>query len=226
MSSVLDAPHYHDETEAYKYVESCLWPNGPECPRCQETKRVSKMQGKSTRVGVYKCYVCRKPFRVTVGTIMEASNIKLHLWLQAFFLMCSSKKGCSANQLHRTLGIQLRTAWFLAHRIREAMRVGSLAPPMGSGGAVVEVDETFTGKNKFPKMRGGYQHKNVVVTLVERGGEARSFHVERADAASIIPIVRENIAHEAKIATDEAAYYKPLHRMGYDHKAVRHAQEE
>ena len=142
--------------------------------------------------------------------------------MQAFYLIAGSKKGISSNQLHRTLGVTLKTGWFMSHRIREAMQTGTLSPPM-TGGAVGEMDETLTGKNKFPKMRGGYQHKNVVLTLVEGSGQARGFHVERGDAASIIPIVMANVAAEATIATDEAAYYKPLRRMGYDHKSVRHA---
>ncbi len=225
--SLLLQTHLQDEEAAYAWVEVHVWPNGPVCPHCGEDKRLSKMQGKATRLGLYKCYACRKQFRVTVKTIFEKSHVPLHLWLQAFYLIAGSKKGISSNQLHRTLGVTLKTAWFMGHRIREAMRTGTLSPPMGSGGAVVEVDETFTGRSKrFPKMRGGYQHKLVVLTLVERGGKARSFHVERADSASIIPVVRHVLAHEAKVATDEAAYYRPLKRLGYDHKTVNHAQEE
>src|SRR5258708_6928511 len=119
--SVLSQPHYHDEAEAYRFVEARLWPNGPVCPRCGETKRVSAMKGKSTRIGTYKCYACRKPFTVKIGTVFEASHVPMHHWLQAIYLMCSSKKGISSNQLHRTLGVQLKTAWFMSHRIREAM---------------------------------------------------------------------------------------------------------
>lgn len=124
--SVLSAPHFHDEEAAYAFVEARVWPEGPVCPHCGCSERIGVLKGKSTRIGVRKCYDCRKPFTVKVGTVFEASNVKLHLWLQAMFLMCSSKKGISANQLHRTLGVTLKTAWFMAHRIREAMRSGSV----------------------------------------------------------------------------------------------------
>ena len=129
--SLLNQKHLYDEQAAYDWVEAHVWPDGPTCPKCGERKRVSKMKGKSTRIGAYKCYKCRKPFTVKIGTIFEASHVKMHLWLQAFYLICGSKKGISANQLHRTLGVTLKTAWFMGHRIREAMRAGTLAPPYG-----------------------------------------------------------------------------------------------
>ena len=141
--SLLSLKHLQNEEAAYAWVESQIWPKGAQCPHCFEQKRVSKMQGKATRFGLYKCYVCRKQFRVTVGTIFEKSHVPLHLWLQAFYLIAGSKKGISANQLHRTLGVTLKTAWFVGHRIREAMRIGSLVPPMGGEGKTVEVDETI-----------------------------------------------------------------------------------
>ena len=126
--SVLNAKHFHDEEAAYQFVETRAWPNGPVCPHCGGTERISKMGGKSTRIGTYKCYQCRKPFTVKIGTIFESSHVKMHLWLQAIFLIASSKKGISANQLHRTLGVTLKTAWFMSHRIHEAIRCGALAP--------------------------------------------------------------------------------------------------
>jgi transposase-like protein len=129
--SVLSAAHFHDEAAAFAWVEARVWPQGPVCPHCGGTDRISKMQGKSTRLGTYKCYQCRKPFTVKVGTIFEASHVAMHLWLQAIFLMSSSKKGVSSNQLHRTLGVTLKTAWFMSHRIREAMRDGVLSPMAG-----------------------------------------------------------------------------------------------
>jgi len=131
--SNLSAPHFHNEEAAYAYVEARLWPNGPVCPHCGATDRISKMQGKSTRVGAYKCYVCRKPFTVKIGTIFEDSKVAMRLWLQAMYLVAGSKKGISSNQLHRILGVTLKTAWFMSHRIREAMRAGDLAVPFGSG---------------------------------------------------------------------------------------------
>src|ERR1700742_666114 len=147
--SVINAAHFQNEEAAYAYVEERVWPQGPVCPHCKETKRLSKMGGKSTRIGAYKCYACRKPFTVKIGTIFESSHVKMHLWLQAIFLMCSSKKGISSNQLHRTLGVTLKTAWFMSHRIREAMRSTDMSP-MGSNGVTVEVDETFYGRRCCP----------------------------------------------------------------------------
>jgi transposase-like protein len=141
MPSVLSHPRFHSEDAAYEWVEERFWPNNPTCPRCEERERVGKLSGKSTRLGVHKCYRCRKPFRVTVGTIFEASHIPLHIWLQAITLMSSSKKGISTHQLHRTLRIGLKAAWVLSQRIREAMRGGGLSPMSGNG-RIVEADET------------------------------------------------------------------------------------
>ncbi len=143
--SILNAPHFHDEEAAHEWVEAHVWPDGRVCPHCGTVDSSGKLKGKSTRPGVYKCYACRKPFTVKIGTIFESSHVKLHIWLQAIFLMVSSKKGISSNQLHRTLGVTLKTAWFMGHRIREAMKDDS-PEPMGGEGKVVEVDETFIGK--------------------------------------------------------------------------------
>ena len=143
--SHLSAPHFHDEEAAYAFVEARIWPHGATCPKCGERERVSKMRGKSTRIGSYKCYACRKPFTVKIGTVFEASHVPMHFWLQAIYLMCASKKGVSSNQLHRTLGVTLKTAWFMSHRIREAMRSGDLAP-FGSGGGAVEGSDAEEGK--------------------------------------------------------------------------------
>src|SRR5262245_48482021 len=182
--SLLSQKHLQDEGAAYAWVEAHLWPDGPVCPHCGSVERISRMKGKATRFGLYKCYACRSQFRVTVGTIFEKSHVPLYMWLQAFYLLAGSKKGISANQLHRTLGVTLKTAWFIGHRIREAMRTGSLAPPMGSEGGIVEVDETLYGRTaSHPKGRErdrkviGGVHMNVILSLVERGGEVRSYHV-------------------------------------------------
>lgn len=172
--SLLSQKHLYDEQAAYDWVEAQVWPNGATCPKCGERERVSKMGGKSTRIGAYKCYKCRKPFTVKVGTIFEDSKVKMHFWLQAFYLICGSKKGISSNQLHRTLGVTLKTAWFMSHRIREALRVGSLAPPMGGAGEVVEVDETYIGKKDSAprgKKSKGTNDKQVALTLVELAAE-------------------------------------------------------
>ncbi|CAA2141034.1 IS1595 family transposase [Hyphomicrobium sp. ghe19] len=220
--SILSAEHFHDEAKAYDFVEALIWPEGPVCPHCMEKARVSKMKGKSTRIGTYKCYACRKPFTVKIGSIFEASHIPMRIWLQAIFLLSSSKKGMSSNQLHRALGVTLKSAWFMSHRIREAMRSGSLAP-MGGGGGIVEVDETFIGKTvQAPKIVGGYAHKNAVLTLVSREGEARSFHIDQANQENIIPIIRRNLASEAKVVTDDAGYYRNLDKE-YMHAFVNHS---
>jgi transposase-like protein len=166
--SILDAKCFHNEAAAYTWVEARVWPEGPVCPHCGGFERISKMGGKSTRVGTYKCYQCRKPFTVKVGTVFEASHVPMRLWLQAMFLLCSSKKGISSNQLHRTLGVTLKTAWFMSHRIREAMRVVGVEP-MGGAGEIVEVDETKIGKvDGAAKHLGPGQHgswRNTVMTL-------------------------------------------------------------
>ena len=226
VKPVLSAPHFHDEEAAYAYVEARVWPQGPVCPRCKGGDRVGKLQGSSTRIGVHKCYACRKPFTVKVGTVFESSHVALHLWLQAMHLMCASKKGISANQLHRTLGVTLKSAWFMAHRIRLAMASGDILPPMGGEGAVVEIDETFIGQKKdMPKQRG-YAHKHAVLTLVERGGSARSFHVEGVGAADLLPIIKANVHPQSSVMTDEAGQYASLGKHFAGHDYTRHGAGE
>jgi transposase-like protein len=223
---VLDQKHFHDEHAAYAYVEKRIWPNGPVCPHCGGVDRIGKLQGKSTRIGVYKCYQCRKPFRATVGTVFEASHIPLRLWLQGIHLMSSSKKGISSNQLHRILGVTLKSAWFMSHRIREAMRALNLEP-MGGGGEVIEADETFIGRLEgMPRHAGGWGHKNVVLTLVQRGGSARSFHVDGTRIVDIAPIVMANLKREAALMTDEGSHYKALGKEFASHDSVNHNQDE
>jgi transposase-like protein len=225
---ILTAAQFQNEEAAFAYVEAALWPEGPVCPHCGGVERISKMQGKSTRVGLYKCYQCRKPFTVRMKTIFESSHIALHLWLQAIHLLCASKKGISSNQLHRTLGITLKSAWFLSHRIREAMRDGSLAL-MGGGGGTVEVDETLVGKIEgAPKNppRGRSAFRNVVLTLVERGGSARSFHVDGTTIGTLKPIIHANIAREASMMTDQAGWYSEIGKAFASHDTVNHAKDE
>lgn len=238
MSSLLSQKHLQDEEAAYAWVEAHVWPEGPICPKCGSVERISKMQGKATRFGLYKCYACRSQFRVTVGTIFEKSHIPLHIWLQAFYLMAGSKKGISSNQLHRTLGVTLKSAWFMSHRIREAMRDGELKPPMGGNGGIVEVDETIFGraathpKGRKPKQTAktnritNSAHKNVVLSLVERGGQVRSYHVEGSTVAQVIPIVQANVSREAQMMTDKAQLYR--HRLGdfASHDRVDHSKDE
>jgi transposase-like protein len=224
--SIISAPHFHNEEAAYAFVEARIWPHGPVCPHCGGQERIGKMNGKSTRMGTYKCYVCRKPFTVKIGTIFEDSHVSLRLWLQAIYLMCASKKGISAHQLHRTLGVTLKTAWFIGHRIREAMREGELAP-MGSNGGIVEVDETFIGKEEGIPKRHGYGHKRKVLSLVDReSGQARSIVVDSLKAATLVPILKENIAHEARVMTDDAGQYKYLSEHFSEHGCVQHGRGE
>jgi len=226
VASALSAKHFHDEKAAYAFVEARVWPEGPVCPHCGCFGRIYDLKGKSTRMGVRKCGDCRKPFTVKVRTIFEGSNLKLHLWLQAIFLMCSSKKGISANQLHRTLGVTLKTAWFVGHRIREAMRDGELAP-FGIDGGPVEVDETFWGREPGKPIKRAYHHKMKVLSLVDRTtGRARSMVVDDLKPATIAPILRENMAREARLMTDEAGHYLHIGREFADHGVVRHGKDE
>ena len=223
--SILSAPHFHDEEAAYAFVEARIWPNGPVCPHCGSCERIGKMGGKSTRIGLYKCYACRKPFTVKIGTVFEASHVELKLWLQAMHLMCASKKGISSNQLHRTLGVTLKTAWFMSHRIREAMTSMGMEP-MGGEGAIVEIDETFIGKKEGAVVRRGYAHKRPVLTLVERGKGSRSFHVSGTAAADLLPIIKANVAAGTHVMTDEAGQYAHLGKHFTEHDFVRHAAGE
>lgn len=231
-ASILSAPYFHNEESAYEFVQSRLWPdNKPVCPFCGGNERTGKLSGKSTRIGVHKCYDCRKPFTVKVGTIFESSHIPLRLWLQAIFLIASSKKGISSNQLHRTLGVTLKSAWFMSHRVREAMKGGTPAP-FGSGGGVVEVDETFIGHDKTKKPKGvkkgrGYEHKNKVFALVDRNsGKAQSMVVDDLKAKTPIPLLQEKVAPEANVMTDEAHQYYPMANHFASHNVVKHTKGE
>jgi transposase-like protein len=225
-SSILEGKVLQDEAAAYAWVEARIWPDGPLCPHCGGVDRISKMGGKSTRIGVYKCYQCRHQFSVKVGTVFEDSHVPMRLWLQAMYLLCSSKKGISSNQLHRTLRVTLKTAWFMSHRIREAMRAVGIVP-MGGPGSIVEVDETFIGRVEgVPKQRTGSAHKNVVLTLVERGGSARSFHIDSTRRADVEGIMRANIRKESRLMTDEARHYKAIGREFASHESVNHGEGE
>lgn len=225
MSSILSQKHFHDEAEAYKWVEARVWPQGPTCPHCGGVERISKMGGQSTRIGAYKCYQCRKPFTVKINTIFESSHIPLRYWLQAIHLIASSKKGISANQMHRTLGVTLKSAWFMCHRIREAMKSNNLEP-LGGAGKIVEADETFVGMKVGFKRSRGAVHKMKVLSLVERGGHVRSQRLAMLSRSGIEQAIRENVHPESRIMTDTAAYYrKPL--LGFaGHEKVNHEQDE
>ena len=236
--SILSAKYMHDEAAAFDHVESMLWPDGPVCPHCGVLDNAYHLKGVRSkpskknpegreRHGLKKCKDCGKQFTVRIGTVFESSHVELHLWLQAIYLMTSSKKGISANQLHRTLGVTLKTAWFLGHRIREAMR--DCAPVnFGEGGGTVEVDETFIGTLKAkPKNHRGYAHRNKVLSLVDRNtGKAGSIVVNDLKVSTLLPILKENIAKEAHIMTDEAQHYNQVHKHFAKHDTVQHSTGE
>jgi transposase-like protein len=224
-TSVLNSRALQSEIAAYRWVEAQIWPNGPVCPHCGGVDRISPMKGKTTRVGLYKCYQCRKPFTVKVGTVFEDSHVPMRVWLQAMVLLCSSKKGISSNQLHRVLGVSLKTAWFMSHRIREAMRVVGMVP-LGGAGKAVEADETYFGQVEGEPKRRGVGHKHVVVALVERDGAARSFHVEGTRIADLAPIINANIAKESALMTDEGTWYREIGRQFARHETVKHREDE
>src|SRR5215207_8247701 len=226
--SVLSKPHFHSEEAAFQHLEKLLWPNGPVCPHCGSMGKHYNLW--KTRTGRWKCQDCRKQFRVTVGTVFECAKIPLNKMLQAVYLLCSSKKGISSHQLHRTLGVTYKSAWFLSHRIREAFRDGELAPFGGSNGEFgnVEADETFIGREPgVEKKRGGYAHKMKVLSLVDREAkQVRSVVINDLTAATIMPILEENIAKEATIMTDEAGQYGSAGDKFIDHQTVNHSEEE
>jgi transposase-like protein len=223
----LTDPIYQDADKAREHLEALHWPNGPVCPHCGSVEKITKLEGKSTRKGVYKCNACAKPFTVTVGTVMEDSKIPLNKWALAFALVNGSKKGISAHQLHRSLGITYKSAWFMHHRIREAMSMEH--GPMGGLGHSVEADETYLGRDKTKKLsRTAIRHMNKVVSLVDRKtGMARSFHVTDTLNADVISrILFTNVRRESRLLTDEAYFYiRP--GLGYAaHGRVAHARDE
>jgi transposase-like protein len=234
-NSVLSAAHFQNEDAAFDYVESHLWPRGPVCPHCGEREKIGRLQGKTTRPGLRKCYACRKPFTVRIGSIFEDSHLPLHLWLQVIHLMCASKKGISTRQVQRMLRCSMKTAWHLTHRIRHAMGDSSEAGPLGGAGKVVEADETYFGNlppHKAPirknpnRPKFGPGHKRAIVSLVERGGEVRSFYAEKAHVDQVAKIVRENVAKESRLHTDESRVYWKVGEDFAAHEAVNHGQKE
>jgi len=209
--SVLNAPHFQNEAAAFEHVEAMLWPNGPVCPHCRnaDQAKIGRLQGKTTRMGLRKCYACKKPFTVRMGSIFEDSHLPLHLWLQIIHLMCSSKKGVSTRQIQRMLECSMKTAWFLTHRIREAMKEprGIFTPPLGGAGKTVEVDETYVGRKAGTKAFLPVSEKQPVVALVERNGEVRSFHMPTIRANTLRSAMARNISLESKLMTDESKMY-------------------
>jgi transposase-like protein len=225
MTANLENPIFQDADLAREFLEGVRWPNGPVCPHCGVVEGAHKLEGKASRPGLYQCNACHGQFTVTVGTVFERSKIALNKWLLATCLMSSSKKGMSAHQLHRMMGVTYKTAWFMCHRIREAMRNGSLAP-MGGTGKTVEIDETYIGVKKGKRIRRGHMHKHAVLALVERGGEVRSFKLNGLKVRDIEPIVRRNVSKETSMVTDESQVYPDV-TFGYvNHSTVNHSAKE
>jgi transposase-like protein len=222
MTADLQDPIFNDEKAAREALEAIRWPNGPVCPHCGCMEKIGAVKGKSHRPGLFYCGDCKGQFTVTVGTVFERSKISLTKWLLATHLLSASKKGISSHQISRMLGVTYKTAWFMTHRIREAMRSGALAP-MGGNGAPVEVDETYIGRKEGKPKKRGYQHKRTVLSLVERGGEVRSFHVDRSVVSEIVPIVLDNISREASIVTDESNLYTRAGKKFASHETVDHS---
>lgn len=225
--AVLANPIFNDEAKAIEYLESVRWPSGPICPHCGNQDKVYRIKGKTARPGLLKCGLCRKQFTVKVGTLFESSHIPLHKWLQATHLLISSKKGISSHQLHRMLGITYKSAWFMTHRIREALKDPEFTNKLGGNGKFVEVDETYWGNaNKKRPGARGYAHKEKIFSLVERDGEVRSFHVPHVTGKTLKPIIREQIEHDTHIVTDDMGAYKGLDKEFDNHSVVCHSQNE
>jgi transposase-like protein len=226
-ASVLNAPQFQNEEAAFAYVEAKLWPNGPVCHHCGCSDRVGKLNGKTTRAGLYKCYACKKPFTVRMGTIFESSHLPLHLWLQIIHLMCASKKGISTRQIQRMLDCSMKTAWFLGHRIREAMteKHGVIISPLGGEGVTLEADEAYIGRDASKKLKGpGPQ--NPVFSLVERGGRVRSFHVAKVTANNLQSIISRHADAASDFRTDEAQVYVGIGWNFSSHETVCHTAKE
>lgn len=228
--SILNQPQFQNEEKAREYLEALRWPDGPVCPHCGSVGKHYSLTGASHRKGLWKCVDCREQFTVTVGTVFERSKVKLNLWLQAVHLVCASKNGMSSMELHRLLGVTQKTAWFMLHRIREAMKPES-GGPLGSGGGTVEADETYWGNTKRSKAAQGYKgrgyaHKEKIVSLVERGGKVRSFHVQAVTAKTLKPILLAQIAKDAHLMTDEASMYTTVGKEFASHNVVTHSAGE
>lgn len=228
--SALSRPEFHGEKAAFAHLEKIIWADGIACPHCGGVDRITDVKAnpaKRIRMGLHRCGDCKKQFTVKVGTVFEHMRLPLHKAMQAVYLMTSSKKGISAHQLHRTLEITYKSAWFLVHRIREAMRDGSDLSLFGTGGGIVEVDETFTGKLKGVPKRRSFHHKMKVLALVDRNsGKARTMVIDNVKAETLMPLVLANIAREARIMTDEHNGYRDLKRYFASHGTTSHGKGE
>jgi transposase-like protein len=227
--AVLSAPQFQNEAAAFAYVEARLWPNGPVCRHCGETERVGRLQGKTTRPSLYKCYACRKPFTVRMGTVFESSHLPLHLWLQVIHLMCASKKGIASRQIQRMLQCSMKTAWFLTHRIREAMNGNSAEfSPLGGAGRTVEADETYIGGKAANRAYAAPAWKHAVFALVERSGAVRSFHVPNVTVRTLRPIIAHQRPCDSRFMTDESQISTGPEMQGHFpvHRTVVHSANE
>ena len=225
MADLLN-PIFTDEEQARVHLEALRWSNGRVCPHCGECENTSPTASKNHRAGLYYCNSCESTFTVTVGTLFERSHVPLNKWLMAFHLVAASKKGMSSKQLERMLGVSYKTAWFMSHRIREAMTSDNGGLLGGSGGAV-EVDETYWGNvgKQREGARGG-DHKMKVLSLVDRTGEKRSFHVTAVNAETLRPILIAQIDSKARLMTDEARVYKKIGKEFASHESVNHSAKE
>lgn len=222
----LTQPQFQDPEKAREYLEAQVWPEGPVCPHCGSISHDHyRLKGKAQRPGLWKCKDCREQFTVTVGSVFERSKIPLNKWLMAVHLLCSSKKGMSSHQLHRTIGVTYKTAWFMTHRIREAFKSPALTP-MGGSGKIVEADETYYGAIKGRKARAGWDHKLKIVALVERNGESRAYHVADVTVNNLKQVLTGQIDKDTHLMTDGAYFYKTIGPQFREHEAVNHGQGE
>lgn len=226
METSLTDPIFHDEDAARKHFEALRWPNGRSCPHCGVIGESALMQGRTHRPGLYKCRACRKPFSATMGTVYERSHIPMHKWLLATHLMVSSKKGISAHQLYRMLGFgSYRTAWFMAHRIREAM-TSIDTTPFGSGGGIVEVDETFLGRERAPIATAKVTKMKVLSLIDRQTKRSRSIVIDSLTVRDMLPFIAANVAPEATLMTDQAMHYRPIGKEFAAHVRVDHGKGE
>jgi transposase-like protein len=225
MTNNLRNPIFQDEEKAREWFEARVWPNGPFCPHCGEVERLTRLHGKAHRPGLIQCNSCREQFTVTVNTVAERSKLPLTKWCLAIYLLNSSKKGMSALQMHRIMGGSYKTAWFLFHRIREAMREGKMPGGLGGKNAVVEADETYVG-GKAANRKGKIPPKAIMLSLVERDGKVRSFRVANVSAQSLRPIIVSHVNRATYIMTDDAPVYTSNGREFYGHGTVNHSAEE
>ena len=222
----LSNPIYHNKDKAREHLEAIRWPDGPVCPHCGVVGTAYAITGKSARPGLYKCKDCKKQFTVTVGTVFERSKVPLNKWLLAVHLMTSSKKGYSAHQLHRNIGVTYKTAWFMAHRIREAMKDTDTDQLGGDGSSgIVEADETYYGKSR-EGVGERLTKKQKIVALVERQGRVRAYHIPSITAENIDPILKGQVSPNARLMTDGAGHYKKVGKGFASHEVVNHAAGE